>query len=499
MAMPQQPDSTATYPTAILLSVFALLISLLIIPPMLWHARNRNIGATSLIAWILILNIQIVLNALIWRNDNTNSWFSGTGLCDIEVKIQLASGVGFPSSAACVLRALARVMDTERTSMGKTRAQKKRGYAIDLLWCAGFPALQMLFHYVVQPSRYYIWGISGCVPSVSNSWVTDLLIIAPPVAWVLVCAVYAVLILIRLHRYRRNFSTLLANSNTNTSRFLRLFVLCIFWLLISLPLHAFILYTQAYIQHEPFAWSTLHSAESWSKVEMTPSGGTARYIVYIWLGSGLAVFMFFGWGRDAAKMYRQGLMALGLGYFFPGLRDARVGGGRQHSLAGTLSSVTSKAKLVFKRGSGVDGGHKSWISGSSSRGSKFDSTCSTDAEPIPPKTAGFPPATIEEEAHPSCQPTGSSWLRTPAQHDLETGTLPATRFERLTAAWKTPRVETMVVDHGIALGELAPSQGSVRSMVESVPRSIHMVGGKSAVVVRKEVRQGSARLEREDV
>ncbi|OQO04646.1 hypothetical protein B0A48_09568 [Cryoendolithus antarcticus] len=482
MAATSQIPSTATYPTAILLSVSALLISLLIIPPMLWHARNRNIGATSLIAWILILNIQIVVNALIWRNDNTDSWFSGAGLCDIEVKIQVASGVGFPSSAACVLRALAGVMDTERTSLGNTRAQKKRGYAIDLLWCVGFPALQMLFHYIVQPSRYYVWGISGCVPSVSNSWVTDLLIIAPPVAWVLVCAVYAVLILIRLHRYRRNFSTLLANSNTNTSRFLRLFVLCIFWLLISLPLHAFILYTQAYIPHEPYSWSALHSAENWSKVGITPSGGTARYIVYIWLGSGVAVFMFFGWGRDAAKMYRQGLVALGLGYFFPGLRDPRVGSGRQHSMANTLSSVTSKAKLVFQRGGGTIARHESWISGSSLTGSKFDSTSSSDAEPISPKTAAFPPPTIYEEVTSSQQPAGSSWLHTSASHDMKTGTLPATRLERLTAAWKKPQVTPQTNDRGIALGNFAPSQG-----------------GKTAVVVKKEVRQGSTRLEGEHV
>ncbi|KAK6437861.1 a-factor receptor [Oleoguttula sp. CCFEE 5521] len=499
MTSPMQASLTATYPTAVLLSVFALLISLLIIPPMLWHARNRNIGATSLIAWILILNIQIVINALIWRNDDTSSWFSGAGLCDIEVKVQVASGVGFPSSAACVLRALAGVMDTERTSMGKTRAQKKRGYAIDLLWCVGFPALQMLFHYIVQPSRYYIWGISGCVPSVSNSWVTDLLIIAPPVAWVLICAVYAVLILIRLHRYRRNFSTFLANSNTNTSRFLRLFVLCIFWLLVSLPLHAFILYTQTYIPHEPYSWATLHSAENWSKVEMTLSDDTARYIVYIWLGSGVAVFMFFGWGRDAAKMYRQGLVALGLGYFFPGMRDPRVGSRRQHSMANTLSSVTSKAKLVFQRRNGAGGTHKSWVSSSSSRGSKFDSTSSSDAEPISPKTAAFPPATIYEASSSSQQPAGSSWMHTPTSQDLRKGTLPATRFKRLIGAWKKPQVASQTTDQGIALGNLAPSQGSVHSMVESVPRSMHLVDGKVAVVVQKEVRQGSRQLGSEGV
>jgi len=184
-------DSFKPYTSAIVLATLSLLFALLIIPPMLWHFSNRNIGATSLILWLLILNLQSFLNAILWSDDNIPEWFEGRGLCDIEVKITIAVFVGVPSSVACVLRALAKVLDTERVSLGLSKGQRRRGYAIDLLWCAGLPALQMFFHYIVQTRRYYIMGIAGCTPASSRSWVTDLLITTPPVVWTVVGCYYA--------------------------------------------------------------------------------------------------------------------------------------------------------------------------------------------------------------------------------------------------------------------------------------------------------------------
>ena len=179
------------YTTAIFLSAFSLLAALLITPPMIWHFTNRNIGATSLILWLLLLNLQSFLNALLWSHDDLSTWFNGNILCDIEVKIMIASLVGLPSSVASVLRALAQVMNTEKASLGLSKSQKRRGYAVDLAWCWGFPLLQMFFHYLVQIERYYVMGIAGCVPAADDSWVTDLLILTPPVVWTLVGGYYS--------------------------------------------------------------------------------------------------------------------------------------------------------------------------------------------------------------------------------------------------------------------------------------------------------------------
>jgi pheromone a factor receptor len=182
---------TQPYTTAILLATFSLLSVLLITPPMFWHFTNRNIGATSLILWLLLLNLQTFLNALLWSHDDLSQWFGGNVLCDIEVKLMMAASVGVPSSVASVLRALARVMDTDKASLGLSKREKRRGYAIDLVWCVGCPVVQIFFHYVVQTERYYVVGIAGCTPAADDSWVTDLLILTPPVVWTVVGGYYS--------------------------------------------------------------------------------------------------------------------------------------------------------------------------------------------------------------------------------------------------------------------------------------------------------------------
>nr|POE56548.1 pheromone a factor receptor [Quercus suber] len=183
--------ATQVYTSAIALAISSLLVTLLIIPPMCWHFRNRNLGATVLVAWIIYLNFQSFVNALIWSHDDISSWFHGVGLCDIEVKLEVASQVAAPAALCCVLRALAKVLDTDRITTMQSKAQIRKDTAIDITICVVPAVLQMAFHFIVQPERFYILGISGCVPAVSPTWVTVLLIYIPPVIWVLIDAYFS--------------------------------------------------------------------------------------------------------------------------------------------------------------------------------------------------------------------------------------------------------------------------------------------------------------------
>jgi pheromone a factor receptor len=144
-----------------------------------------------LIAWLTILLLFTFTNAILWDTDDISSWFSGVGLCDVEVKIQVASQVALPACIACMLRALAAVLDTDRATLVPTKAQRQRNNAIDLVCCMGLPLLQMPLHYIVQSARYYIFGVVGCVPAVSLSWLSILLLVVPPVIWTLVDGYYA--------------------------------------------------------------------------------------------------------------------------------------------------------------------------------------------------------------------------------------------------------------------------------------------------------------------
>ena len=185
------PGDGHTYPLAVVLAFFSLLVTILNLPTLVQHYRNRNIGATALVAGLLLANIQSVINAIIWRNDDFESWFSGVGLCDIEVKLQIFRQTLFPASVLCILRALANVMDTDRAAWNTTTAQKRRQAAIDLLCVVVAPTLQMIFHVIVQPGRYMVYGIVGCQASTDGSWLAFVLILLPPCIWVLADTYYA--------------------------------------------------------------------------------------------------------------------------------------------------------------------------------------------------------------------------------------------------------------------------------------------------------------------
>lgn len=191
IAQSPSSDSNHVYPSGIVFATFSFITMLLILPPMFWHFRNRNIGATSLIAWLVVLLFFNFINAIIWPTDDWHTWYNGVGLCDVEVKIQVAASVALPASFACILRALAAVMDVEKTKLVQTKAERRRAYAIDLSCCLGLPLLEMLFHYIVQPFRYYIWSISGCGAVVDSSWLAVFLIIVPPAVWFVINAHYA--------------------------------------------------------------------------------------------------------------------------------------------------------------------------------------------------------------------------------------------------------------------------------------------------------------------
>ena len=172
MATPIEGPSIAgvVYPLLTLLTI------LLSIAPLIWHIKNRNLAASSLICWIVLNNIFYFINALVWPNDDLDSWWRGYGLCDLEVKLQVAVTIGIPASLVCIMRNLAAVLDTSRTVLQPTPAQWRRRYAIESLLCFGAPIYMIIIHYVVQNIRYYIFAISGCVPGFDDSWPSILLV-----------------------------------------------------------------------------------------------------------------------------------------------------------------------------------------------------------------------------------------------------------------------------------------------------------------------------------
>ncbi|KAL8999982.1 MAG: hypothetical protein Q9169_001227 [Polycauliona sp. 2 TL-2023] len=317
--MAATPDSLT--PASIALPTLALIAIALNIPPLIWHVRHRNIAACNLIAWTIFLNLSNFVNAIIWPTDDIYNWFAGYVLCDIEVKLMLAATFGITGSLVSIMRALARVVDTETTTLVPTKRQRRIETVFAAMLCFGGPLYAISIHYVVQPSRYYILAISGCNVSLDNSWPSLALVVIQPVVLCLAATYYGAVVMIRMRKYRREFSSIFtaSTSKLTKSRFLRLFLLSSSLVLIYLPLQLYLLYTNTSVGLIPYSWKLIHDRHAWMDIIMIPTHGFVPIERWISVVLGFFIFLFFGLGSDATKMYRKWWIKLRLGTNFPGL------------------------------------------------------------------------------------------------------------------------------------------------------------------------------------
>lgn len=163
-------DPYKLYPQAVALPILAFPSWILCISPMFWHLSQRNIAAGSLIFWLILLNFFNSINPLIWPRDNLEEWYNGAGLCDIEVRIQVGASVALAACTAVIARRLANVMDTRNIIVAPSKRSVLVEKILEIGFCWVYPAILMITYYIVQPFRYYIFGISGCTAAFDSSW-----------------------------------------------------------------------------------------------------------------------------------------------------------------------------------------------------------------------------------------------------------------------------------------------------------------------------------------
>jgi pheromone a factor receptor len=207
---------------------------------------------------------------------------------------------------------------------------------------------------------------------------------------------------------------------------------------------------------------------------MYPSGGKVYYDRWVWLGAGVAVFCFFGMGRDAVKMYREMLVRIGLGKVFPSLNVEYMS--RQTSARGSTSSIGSKAKMLLKKSSIS----KEWKGTVTSTITSTSSRSESGATPISPKNVSFMETISESTPDPD---KGGFVSRKPSV------------MERLSAAMKSKKRTENEVD----LANMAGEQTAVHSNISTAERPplVEQPNSNNSleVIVRKEVRQDSETAE----
>lgn len=316
-------------PSAIILPTLAVLACFLCVPPLVAHIIARNLAATVLVAGILIENIQNFINALIWPGYPLYNKWDGQGLCDVEVKLYIGIGVAISGATASIFRQLALILNTDKAFIIPSQKQKYTGLAFEIGLCLALPAYTMAVHYIVQPDRYYLIAVSGCVPSFYTSWVSYVLIFIWPVVVCLIGAGYCFLAIYRLIRYRRSVSSILSNSSTITkSRYFRLFGLASGLLLIYFPLAIFTLFDTATYAQQPFSWSNVHKP-GWSQRIQRLDEATEKKRFYHpidrWCGvaTGFFLFLLFGLGQEATTMYKSWLGKLGFARWPSGMNGGK--------------------------------------------------------------------------------------------------------------------------------------------------------------------------------
>ncbi|KAF7591263.1 a-factor receptor [Aspergillus hancockii] len=344
--------TTSLHAQAVVIPFLSILSILLSITPLILHWKNRNFPAISLICWFLCLNFFNVINAFIWPSDDMDTWWSGEGLCDVEVKVMIASYVAVPGCLLCIFRNLACVLDTRRVTIVPNKQQRWWNCGMEWLFCMVVPILAMITHIVYQRNRYLLLGISGCVNSFDESWMSLILAWIWPLVICLIGGYYCGFVLHRLHKYRSQFGDILqsSNNNYNKSRFMRLFFISFIMLLAIIPAQVFVVYKNIKLSlpWHSFSWSVAHGPD-WNSVEKIPSQGEVFFDRWFPIISGIMFFFFFGCGRDASRMYRTIFCCLRLDCCFAGTHASSPDASRSTS----SSSMNSRVRLLF---------HKTWHS-----------------------------------------------------------------------------------------------------------------------------------------
>ncbi|EGD89464.1 hypothetical protein H112_03088 [Trichophyton rubrum D6] len=337
---------------AVVLCTVAFMSFLVCIPPLIWHCRNGNFPASCLIMWILTQNLFNFINPLIWPDDDFSSRWMGYGYCDIQSKLITGAGVGIAGPLVCIFRSLAKVLDTERTTLVPTKGDRRWNITFDVIYCVVIPVVIMVLHFIIQDSRYYIYSIVGCMPAYHSSWVSFVVgYIWPPIILIIACF-YCGIVLYRLFKYKREFSQLVSSdSSTSKSKFVRLLTISLVLLLGSLPAQFFVFYTNitSYKPWAPYSWTEVHSPH-WGEIIKIPMHGQVYYDRWIQAAAGFLLFFFFGIGHDATMMYRSILLRLGFGDCFPALRHPHIMiNQRQGSSSTRFGSFSSTVKMALGR------------------------------------------------------------------------------------------------------------------------------------------------------
>ncbi|GKT99462.1 pheromone a factor receptor [Fusarium langsethiae] len=336
--------------------LFGIISNLACIVPLKNLYRNGEFAAVVFIANIELANLDTIINALIWRNDDTSKWWSGQGLCDISPYYTNFLNALFGTCLLAIMRNLAQQVGLLRANPLSVQ-EKRRRNLVQALIMFPLPIIQITWVWPLTTQRYAVATLVGCSWIAWPAWPYMTFFVIAPVIVALITSGYAILTYIRFRQIARTTRTAINSSRSanqraqRTKRRLYLMVLAILIPYLPVVVTLAVLNMLGAFPLQPFDYDLIHNRTwpyPWSAVILVPSNGFTFIHLnncYIDILAAIPVVLFFGMTKDAINSYRRGLLYFGLGHLFPKLQETSSASLNPVSLQPTHSATTPEVEI----------------------------------------------------------------------------------------------------------------------------------------------------------
>lgn len=346
------PALTANLFFRVFLAIVANLVCL--VPLRLLH-RNGEFAAVVFILSVELKNLETILNSLIWRNDDVESWFPGYGLCDMGSFFDNFINGVYATCLLAIMRNLAQQVGLMRVNP-MTAGEKRQRNLVQALIIFPVPLLMVGMTWPLSAQRYAVGTLVGCLWVAHSSWPYLITFVLPHILIPLATAAYArefqppfpsastkhntntdtqttVLTYLRYREIAKTTESALSRNRVanhraqRTRRRLYLMVMSIMVPFLPMTIVMFVNNVLAVGSMEPFDYDQIHNHASpypWNSVTYVTSDQISfplMNVPYIAVLTAIPIFAFFGMTKDAMNDYRRLLLGVGLGRVFPRLRE----------------------------------------------------------------------------------------------------------------------------------------------------------------------------------
>lgn len=154
----------------------------------IYKSPNSPRAATILTAWIFTWNLLYFVDSIVWSGSIPEDWWDGNIYCDINSRIKDAISPGIPGATIGVFRFLVSTVEQQVSQKANNTFQNN---IVDFVLGVIFPIIVAGVRLIVMPSRYQIWGVSGCMSIVDDSWPSILVWYVWPPFLSVIAAIYA--------------------------------------------------------------------------------------------------------------------------------------------------------------------------------------------------------------------------------------------------------------------------------------------------------------------